>query len=236
LGRLLFLMDMWKNLSRADKERWYATLEPHIPGNKYARFASVLAYRNPCLRLVLENIYQSLNASAILRTAESYGVQHVHIVEDEHPWPYNRKIAKGAGDWMTMHKHRNSVDALEQLKSQGFLIATTAFTEDAVDINQWQAEQPVALVMGTELSGATEAALQLADVKLIIPTQGFTQSLNVSVAAGIALHQLNGVTRTLIPQHPFSEEELLDIRIAWAMRSVYWSDHLFESFKNTLLG
>jgi tRNA (guanosine-2'-O-)-methyltransferase len=84
--------------------------------------------------------------------------------------------------------------------------------------------------MGTELTGISETARKMADVSLVIPMMGFTQSLNVSVAAGIVLSQLSPKTRALNDTFPYSEEQRLDAMLHWSKNAIYWSNTIVAQF------
>ena len=194
------------------------------------KFEQVWEQRNTCLHLVLENIYQSLNASAIVRTADALGIHYLHVVEDEHPWEINRKISKGALDWLDIQRSKNAREMMLSLKSIGFELAVTDFSPSAIPIEDYEPKRPVALVMGTELSGISDVARELADVQLIIPMSGFSQSLNVSVATGIAVSQLSRKTMQLKEQFPPSTEERYDALNLWSKNAIYWSDQIIKDF------
>jgi tRNA (guanosine-2'-O-)-methyltransferase len=208
----------------------------------YQRFCSVLTHerqqkfeqvwnqRNTCLHLVLENIYQSLNASAIVRTADAMGVQYLHVLEDEHLWEMNRKISKGAMDWMDIQRSKDPREMMLSLKSKGFELVVTDFSPNSIDIEDYQPKRPVALVMGTELTGISDVARELADVQVVIPMSGFSQSLNVSVATGIAVSQLSRKTMHLKTTFPPTDEERLDALILWSKNAIYWSDQIIRDF------
>ncbi len=228
MERLFFYL--MENLSIKQKQELLRRFEEVLTPERRQRFDEVWGQRNSCLRLVLENIYQSLNASAIVRTADALGIHHLHIVEDEHPWTINRKISKGALDWLQLENTKSVEDTLLSLKSKGFQIAVTDFTPDSISIYDYNPTSPVAVVMGTELTGISETARKMADVSLVIPMMGFTQSLNVSVAAGIILSQLSPKTRALNDTFPYSEEQRLDAMLHWSKNAIYWSNTIVAQF------
>ncbi len=223
-----------ENLTIEQKIELLRRFEEVLTPERRSRFEEVWNQRNSCLRLVLENIYQSLNASAIVRTADALGIHHLHIVEDEHPWTVNRKISKGALDWLDLESSKSIESTLLSLKSQGFEIAVTDFSPEAISIYDYKPEKPVAVLMGTELTGISETARKWADVSLVVPMMGFTQSLNVSVAAGIVLSQLSPRTRELNHEFPFSEEQKLDALLLWSKNAIYWSNTIIEQFQKEI--
>lgn len=228
MERLFFYL--MENLSYAQKLDLLRRFEEVLTPERRQRFEDVWHQRNSCLRLVLENIYQPLNASAIVRTSDALGVHHLHIVEDEHPWTINRKISKGALDWLDIENSKSIEKTLLSLKSKGFEIAVTDFTAESISIYDYRPERPVAVLMGTELTGISETARKMADVSLVIPMKGFTQSLNVSVAAGIVLSQLSPHTRALNSTFPYSEEDKLDAMLLWSRNAIYWSKTIIKEF------
>ena len=219
-----------QSLDVDQKRALYFYLSKHLSESKISLFDQVWSQRNSALRLVLENIYQPLNASAILRTADALGVHSIDVIDDQHPWTINRKIAKGALDWLKIKNHDAVERVLIDLKQKGFMIAVTDFSPEAISIHDFIPTQPVALVMGTELTGISPAVKQMADVALVIPMKGFSKSLNVSVAAGIALSHLSPYTQLLSKQFPFDEDEKYNTLIQWACHSIYWSDKLVREF------
>ncbi len=201
-----------------------------LTAEKQQKFEQVWSQRNTCLHIVLENIYQSLNASAIVRSADALGVHYLHVLEDEHPWEMNRKISKGAMDWMDIQKSKDPREMMMSLKSKGFELVVTDFSPNAIAIEDYQPQRPVALVMGTELTGISDVARELADVQVVIPMSGFSQSLNVSVATGIAVAQLSRKTMHLKTKFPPSEEDRLDALNLWSRNTIYWSDQIMRDF------
>ena len=202
-----------------------------LTAEKQEKFEQVWNQRNTCLHLVLENIYQSLNASAIVRSADALGVHYLHVLEDEHPWEMNRKISKGAMDWMDIQRCKDPREMMLSLKSKGFELVVTDFSPNAIDIEDYHPQRPVALVMGTELTGISDTARELADVQVVIPMSGFSQSLNVSVATGIAVAQLSRKTMFLKEKFPPAEEERMDALNLWAKNTIYWSDQIIKDFE-----
>ena len=123
------------------------------------------------------------------------------------------------------------LERMLSLKSKGFELVVTDFSPSAVAVEDYEPKRPVALVMGTELTGISDVARELADAQVIIPMSGFSQSLNVSVATGIAVAQLSRKTMKLKSDFPPSEEEKWDAMILWAKNAIYWSDQIIREFE-----
>lgn len=150
----------------------------------------VVNERTRHVTLVFQDTYQPLNASAAIRTAEIFGLQDVYTIEERNPFRSSVGISRGAVSWIDIHRFPNSQTCFEQLKNNGYLIAATTLTSDAISIDQVPVNKKIALVFGNELRGVTKDLLDQADIKTYIPMYGFTQSFNLSVSVGICLQEL----------------------------------------------
>lgn len=216
-------------------QRLYEILAEHLTTRKRELFDKAVDNRTRYLTLVLEDIYQAQNTSAIQRTAESWGVQDLHIIENEHYFKHHKRIAKGAGNWLTLHRYNdetnNSETCFQNLKKEGYQIAVTMLDENAKSIYDIDLSKKTAIVLGTELTGASDIALKYADAKIIIPTYGFTESLNVGAAAAVITQTLTERIRKENRQWQLTEAEKLSLKIDWAKQSIYWSKHLVEMYE-----
>lgn len=216
--------------------RLYEILCEHLTPRKRELFDEMANNRTRYFTAVLEDVYQAQNTSAILRSAEAWAMQDLHVVENEHSFAHHRRIAKGAKDWLTVHRYNQQVNnsevCLQHLKNKGYQIVVTALREDSVPLAEMDLSSPVAVVLGTELTGASDTALQMADQKVIIPMYGFTESLNVSVAAGVIFNFISGEIRRRNLNWQLSDEEKLALKIQWARKTIYWSDHIVEMFES----
>lgn len=153
-----------------------------------ARLMEVLRHRQPDLTLVLANIHDPHNVSAIYRSCDAFGVSRVHLYYTDTPFPaLGRKTSASARKWVESERHRDAGDMLAQLRGQGMQVLATSFTSAARPLRQWDFTRPTAVIMGNEHSGVEEALLRAADGELYIPMYGMIQSLNVSVAAAVIL-------------------------------------------------
>jgi tRNA (guanosine-2'-O-)-methyltransferase len=155
------------------------------------RIAGVLARRQPDLTVVLENVDDPHNVSAVLRSCDAVGVLRVHTVylEDERPDAFARTTSASAAKWVEV-VHHDSVEACyARLRSDGFRILATALEDESVDLFETDLARPVALVFGNEMRGITPGAAQQADGTIFIPMMGMVQSLNISVACAVTLYE-----------------------------------------------
>lgn len=218
-------------------ERLYQLLSEHLTPRKREVFERVVNQRTRHLTLVMEDIYQTQNASAIFRSLEAWGVQDVHVIENTHSLSMHRRIAKGSGDWLTIHRYNETVNntetCLRTLKAKGYRIIATAFADDAVPLEQLDITEKTAIVMGTELTGISTEVETMADQKLIIPMSGFTESLNVSVAAAVIMQHLVHKLKSSTTAWQLSDEEKLALKIEWARKSIYWSEVIVKGYEET---
>jgi tRNA (guanosine-2'-O-)-methyltransferase len=217
--------------------RLYDLLAEHLTENKRNLFERILADRTRHVTLVMEDLYQAQNTSAIQRSAESFGVQDLHIIENKHTFSHHRKISKGSSDWLTMHRYNeaakdNTETCLHALKKKGYQIVVTALHEKTIALDEVDLSKKTAVLMGTELTGASNTAMQMADVYMKIPTVGFTESLNVSVASAIIMQHLTQRMRDESRHWQLSEDEKLHLKIEWAKRSIYWSKFIVEMWES----
>jgi len=195
----------------------------------------ILEYRTRYITVVLEDIYQSQNASAVLRTCECFGIQDVHIIENRNRYEINPDVTLGANKWLTLIKYRkeenNIKTAIDSLKSKGYRIVATTPDKNNMPLEDFDLEKgKVAILLGTELTGLSDEILNLSDEFLNIPMYGFTRSFNISVSAAIILHHLMSELRTLKISWHLTEEEKQDIKIKWLKESIKKSDIIENSF------
>ncbi len=154
------------------------------------RIETVLSRRQPDLRVVLEEVTITHNASAVARTCEATGAFNLHIITSQPDQvSFNEAISTRAEKWLALHFHRTTEDCLSLLKNQGFKIAVTTLTGETVSYAEIDYCQPIAIVFGNESEGVSARALELADYRLKIPMVGMVQSLNLSVCVGIILYE-----------------------------------------------
>lgn len=164
---------------------------------RLARMRRVLDQRLGHVRLAIEAVYHRHNVSAILRTADSMGLQHVHLVEG-HFVPA-KGAARGSDRWLTLHRDPDPATAIRALQDAGFAIWVADLADDAKAPEQVPLDRPVCVWMGAELAGVGPEAREAADGVVTVPMRGFAQSLNVSVAAALTLRPIAERARALGP-------------------------------------
>jgi len=185
---------------------------------RVAKVTRVLSLRQTDLRVVLEEVTNPHNASAVLRTCDAAGVMHIDVIgSSADPLPINQAITTRADKWLDFHFHATTKACLTELKKQGFKIAATHLGAEAVFHTQVDYVQPIAVVFGSESEGISLDALRLADYKIKIPMFGMAQSLNLSVSAGIILYEAlrQRLSRGLYEGRRMSSEEFEDYLGKW---------------------
>jgi tRNA (guanosine-2'-O-)-methyltransferase len=212
-----------------------AFLQNHVTARKKRLIESKLEHRTRYLTVVLEDIHKSHNASAVLRTSECFGIQDLHIIEKQHPYNLHPHISSGSARWVNLH-HYNEPDTdntkvcLENLKKKGYRILVTTLNEEARPFDEIDMGIRSAIVFGTEYSGVSEDAIAMADEVIHIPMVGFTESLNLSVSAGIILQYYRNILNKFQVKWQLSEFEKEVIRLNWTMNSVRKIDMHIKHF------
>jgi len=208
------------DLSLTQKQQLLDQLLNMISDHKNELFSQIIKDRTRHLTVVVEDVFQSQNASAVLRTADCFGVQDVHIIENRNEYTLNPDVALGSSKWITMHKYNdtenNTQAAYEYLHSQGYqIVATTPHIND-IELSELDITKKTALVFGTEMRGLSDYAIKNADIHMKIPMYGFTESFNISVSAALCMHHLSDKIRRSEINWKLSDQEKLEVLLSWA--------------------
>lgn len=158
---------------------------------RFNRLTSVLDKRQGNITLVLENVFDPHNISAVMRTADAVGLQDIYILNTKIPRhkKWGAKSSSSAAKWLTIHQYDNAEECFSSLRKRYSTILTTHLSSDAVSLHSIDFTQPIALVFGNEHSGVSDEIRALADGNFIIPQVGIIQSLNISVACAVTLYE-----------------------------------------------
>ena len=200
-------------------------LEQFITQKRLNLFHQILNQRTRYITVVLEDIYQSQNASAVLRTADCFGIQDIHIIENKNEYQINPDVALGSYKWLNLVKYNNqkhnTLEAISDLKKQGYrIVATTPHTKD-VNLEDFDVTRgKAALFFGTELNGLSDIMIDNADEYIKIPMVGFTESFNISVSVAIILHHLTSSLRKSEVDWQLSDNEKEKILLEWLKKTI----------------
>ncbi|WP_301922738.1 RNA methyltransferase [Ferruginibacter sp.] len=158
---------------------------------RFERLNDVLNKRQPDLTVVLENVFDPHNISAVMRTCDAVGIQDIYILNNKIPphRKWSEKSSSSAARWLTIHQFTDAGECFAALRKNYKKIYTTHLSSDAVSLHELNLTEPVALVFGNEHSGVSEEIIAMADGNFIIPQVGIIKSLNISVACAVSLYE-----------------------------------------------
>jgi len=218
------------------KEKLIGYLSDFVTQRRLELFDKVLGKRTRYITVVLEDIFQSHNASAVLRSCDCFGIQNIHVIENLNKFQVSPDVALGANKWLTIYKYsrykNNTKDCINTLKEQGYRIVATSPHKNNSLMNDFDlAKGKTALLFGSELHGLSKSALELADEFVMIPMSGFTESLNISVSAALLINYFTSLLRNDPSINwQLSTEEKSDIKLQWLKNSIKKSDAIERLF------
>ena len=212
-------------------------LEEFITPERKQLFDRVIQNRTRYITVVLEDIFQPHNASAVLRSCDCFGIQDVHIIENRNKYQVNPDVTLGSDKWLSLIKYNkqgnNSTRAIKELRKKGYRIVATTPHNNDTELNNFDVSMgKIALFFGTELQGLSEDVLQNADEFLKIPMYGFTESYNISVSAAIILYTLTEKMKASVINWQLTKEEMRTVRKKWLERSVRNSNLIEKEYIN----
>jgi len=217
------------------KKELISYLSSFVTEERVELFQTKIKERSRHLTVVLEDVFQSRNISAAMRSADCFGLQDIHIIENKNKFISDKTVSLGAGEWLSIFHHNkeknNTKLCIENLKKQGYqIIATTPhnsdITLDEVDIEN----NKIAILLGTELTGLSQHALDLADKKMKIEMHGFTESLNISASAAICCQNLSNKMRKSDINWKIDKSEEDEIILNWLRNTIKASAEIEQRF------
>lgn len=199
-------------------------LSQFITDERNQRFDEVLRDRTRHITVVLEDIFQPHNASAVLRSCDLTGVQDIHIIENNFSFDINPDVVMGSTKWLDIHRYNeldfNTPVVIDALRAKGYQIVATCPHRDDFTPETLPLDQPVALFFGTEKTGLTDYVLEHADRYVRIPMVGFTESYNISVSAALLVYTLTRRLREMDLDWHLTDEEKEEVRLEWSRRTL----------------
>lgn len=158
---------------------------------RYKRLTTVLSKRQPDLTVVLENVFDPHNVSAVMRTCDAVGIQEVYILNDRIPphkkWGY--RSSSTAAEWLTIHQFTNAEECFAAVRAKYDKVYASHLAESSHDLYEMDLTQSMALIFGNERFGVSDNIRQYIDGYFLIPQMGIIKSLNISVACAVTLYE-----------------------------------------------
>ncbi len=210
-------------------------LSGFVTDERKKRFEEVMQNRTRYVTIGLEDIYQPHNASAVLRSCDCFGIQDVHIIENENKYTINPDVALGSYKWLTLNRYNkqgnnNTVSCINTLKEKGYAIAVTSPHKDSYTIENVPLNKKLALFFGTEMQGMSDELEKNAELFVKIPMMGFTESFNISVAAALSMYTLSNRLRKENIQWQINEEEKEEILLQWYRNTIPKAEIMEKDF------
>jgi tRNA (guanosine-2'-O-)-methyltransferase len=189
----------------------------------------VASLRTRYITVVLEDISNSHNVSAVIRSCECLGVQDLHVIDNTQQFEVNPCVTQGSSDWVDVIRYDrpdspNTDVCLDRLEAQGYSLISTTLQSPDVELTDVPIDMKIALLFGNEENGLSETALRRSCMRMRIPMQGFTQSFNISVSTAISLHHLTSLLRKSSVRWQLTDAELLDLKYRWSKCAVNKGD------------
>jgi len=196
-------------------------LQPFLSPGRKARIDGVLDGRTRTVVPVVEGLINTGNVSAVMRTAEALGFYTFHVVTGKARYKTSSRTAQGSDKWLDMFTWPSTSECVAHLKQTGYMLVATHLDDTAVPIDEIDFTEKTALIFGNEFNGVSEEMLSLADRRCVIPTHGFVQSFNISVAAAVALyHAYRDRLRRQGRHGDLTEAERAHLRAVYYYRAV----------------
>jgi len=172
-------------------EKPQGTALDFLSDDRSEKIYACVSRRQPSLSIVLENVHDPHNVSAVLRSCDAVGVMDVHLVyHSGQSFPeLGEKSSASARKWVLTHKHSSIDECFDCLRKEGKKILTTGMSNEARSLYAIDFTEPIAIVFGNEHAGVSEEAILKADGNMLIPQVGMIQSLNISVACAVTLYE-----------------------------------------------
>jgi tRNA (guanosine-2'-O-)-methyltransferase len=212
-------------------------LESFLTEDRKSLLHKVLENRTRHVTVVVEDLFQTQNISAVMRSCECVGIQDIHIVEGENDFQIHKAIAMGADKWLTIKhypKENNPMlTCINDLKAKGYTIVATLPDDNSCFLEELPLEKPVAFLFGTELTGLSKEAITVADRTVKIPMYGFTTSFNISNSVAIIVsYCIEKLRKSQIDWH-LTQDEKEELLFDWVQKSLNKPELLVKRFLDT---
>lgn len=213
-------------------------LKKFVTKERQERIKEILSLRTRHVTIALEEVSQSQNVAAIMRTCEAMGLQDAYSIERDTAIDIKVNVARGAMQWMTLHRYKikdyanPTLACIQRLQKEGYVVVATS-PHATKKVSDLPIDKKIAFVFGTEISGLSDLALAAADERISIPQYGFVESFNVAVSAALCLYDVTTRLRTSTVLWQLTEQEKFDLELEWMEHSVERSELMKAAFLRT---
>jgi tRNA (guanosine-2'-O-)-methyltransferase len=202
---------------------------PLLTSERRQKIDKVILGRTFSNVVVMENIYDRGNISAVMRSAEAFGFAQVHLIELGEKFKESQRTTAGADKWMEVRKWKSTKSCVDQLKAEGKQIIVTHLDSTSKPIEDIDFSKPSVLVLGNEKDGVSTDMIEAADHRVILPMEGFVQSFNISVAGALCFYQMYLDRRARLGRSgDLSEKELQILKAVYASRTLDSSEDVLR--------
>jgi tRNA (guanosine-2'-O-)-methyltransferase len=200
-------------------------LHPHVAERRRAEMETVLDGRTLNVAVVVDGMVDLGNVSAIMRSAEAFGIQQIHAIDSSDTFKRSRRTTRGADKWLDRYRWENSAECLENLQREQYTVLLADAGPDATRVADADLTGRIAWVFGNERGGVSKETRALVDDLVGIPMEGFVESLNVSAAASIVLAETHRQrVEKFGANGDLNESDRDRIRAVWYLKSVRESE------------
>jgi tRNA (guanosine-2'-O-)-methyltransferase len=212
-------------------EKLVEYLESYLTEKRIERFNQVLKHRTKHFTVATEDVYQLHNTSAVMRSCDVFGIQELHVIEEQNVKRIDREIAMGAQKWVDLVRHNSTKEAVKSIKKEGYqIVATTPHEKNSI-LMHFDFTKKSCFFFGRETEGLSDDVLNEADCFLKIPMVGFTESFNISVSAAIILQDVTQKLKSSTIDWQLSDAEQLEKRFDWCKKTIKSFDQILERYQ-----
>jgi len=227
------------NLSPVEKQKLNIYLNQFVTEKRSQLMERILKNRTRHISVVLENIFQPHNASAVIRSCESFGIMDLHVIEERNRFQENSDVTIGTSKWVNTIRYdyenkKNTSVCLDMLKADGYTIVAATLTGESIALRDLEINNKTAVCFGNEETGLSDTVHDTADVHMHIPMNGFVQTLNLSVSVAIVLYELTQKIRNEKIDWSLIEKEKTDIKLNWLLNTIPKPEKHLRTFLNQM--
>jgi len=219
---------------KQSKEDILTYFQGFISDHKIELFNNLIEERTRHFTFILEDLFHPHNASAILRSSDCFGLQDVHMVENNHQFINEKDISLGSAKWLSINHYNdldtNSPTCIDQLKEKGYTIAALNPHKNDILISELPVDRKTAFVLGAEKNGLSDYSLSNADIHVKVPMHGFTESYNVSVTAALVMYDITERLRKSDLDWHLLPDEKWKIKLAWTLKTIQSSRDIIRHY------